>query len=702
MPDNTTTTTAAATTPTTGSINFSGLSSSIQWGDIVDATIHADEARTLTPLTNELTKKAGQKAAWTTFNTLVTTLNDQARLVRRVGFGGFTANVPLSPTSSRSLLTAAPTLNATAGHYKVEVVQLADTAKIAGNSVADTSIALNLTGNFSVNGATITIASTDSLNDIRDKLNTANTGATPSGVTASIVKDGAAGRLVLTRDISGSSGITITDGTGGMAREIGFIDSRSKPISSATTAAAMAMGLNVAMTPATIRIGNRTITVDLATESIATIAAKINAAGGSASVQSEQYGSETRYRLVMDGNVSAPGGDPDSQAIIDALGIAAGTTGTISQSVQSGVYTDAANATATTATPLAGLKVDAAATGLAVGDAINIRGLRGDGTAVTIGLVVGSGDTMQTLLDKINDATTGFGAGARSATASLGSDGRIHLTDSQGGSSRLSLTLGITHADGSVGSLGATSIATAGRSRELQTGKDAILRVDGTELTRSTNNITDAIANVNISLQAAEPGTALDVTIDRDIAGGQAAVQKFADAYNAIRTFFNDQEKVDSPLYANSLLRGVVRSFTAALRTPMATNGTYTQLSIAGVALDRFGQLKIDADTLKTALTGKPAELEALFGFTGVGGAFVTASDKATQYGVGTISAQVTSIDQGSVRLRQRQVDAQKRLDDKRARLVQQFTNMEVAISRLNAQSASLRSVTAALNNTNN
>ena len=102
----TTTTNATATMPTTGSINFSGLSSSIQWGDIVDATIKAEEARALTPLTSELQRKANEKAAWTTFNTLVTTLNDQARLVRRVGFGGFVASVPLSPTSSRSMLTA--------------------------------------------------------------------------------------------------------------------------------------------------------------------------------------------------------------------------------------------------------------------------------------------------------------------------------------------------------------------------------------------------------------------------------------------------------------------------------------------------------------------------------------------------------------------------------------------------------------------
>lgn len=684
-------------------INFSGLSSSIQWGDIVDATIEAEKARNLAPITAEIDKRAKQREAWAKLNTLVETLNDNARMVRRTGFGGFLANVPVSPTSGRTLLTASPTLNAVPGRYRVEVLQLADTAKIAGGSVADVSAAMNLTGDFTLNGTSISVVATDSLQAVRDKINAANTGSTPTGVTASIVMDGtSSGRLVLTRDASGSSGITLTDGTGGLTRELGFVDSRSQPVSSAVTAAALALGLSVTPPPATIRVGNVVISVDLATDSISSIVAKINAAGGSASVEPEAYGSETRYRLVTDGNVSAVSGDSGSQGVIDALGMAAGISGSVHQSLQTGVYTDSSDAIATSSTLLAGLKVDGSATGLAVGDAINIRGMRGDGTAVTIGLVVGAGDTMQTLLDKINDATSGFGAGARGAVASLGPDGRIRLADNEGGASRLSLALGVTHVNGSAGTLGAATVAITGRSRELQQGKDAILRVDGREITRSSNSITDAISGTTLNLQAAEAGTSIDVSIDRDVSGGLSAVQKLTDSYNAIRAFFDEQRKTDAPLYADTLLRGVVDSFTSALRTEVSSNGTYSRLAVAGVALDRFGILKIDADKFKTAMADKPAEIEALFGFSGVGAAFVTAADKATQFGIGTISAQLKNIDQTTVRLKTRANDAQKRLDDRREQLVAQFTQMEIAISRLNQQRSSLAAVTSALQNSSN
>jgi flagellar hook-associated protein 2 len=683
-----TTTTATGTTTASAAItNIQGIGSGIQWNDLVDATIAAQSAQQIKPLTDQITKQNAQKDAWNQLSTLTQTLNDAANVVRRAGIGGYSASVPPSPTTSRTLLTAATTLAAAPGRYGVEVQQLAQTAKIGGSSVADKAAALGLTGTFAINGATITVAATDTLTDLQGKINTANSGATPTGVTASILSDGTAGgRLVLTRDTSGSSGITLTDGTGGIARELGFVDSRSKPVSSAVSSAAAALGLSVYPQPASIRVGNRIITADLTVDSISAIAAKINAAGGSASVLSEQYGSETRYRLVTDGNVSADSADPNSQAVIDALGMAAGTSGTVQQAVTSGAFTDASNAIATGSTLLAGLKVDGTASGLAAGDAINIRGMRGDGTAVTIGLVVGAGDTMQTLVDRINDASTGFGSGSRTATASLGPDGKIRLVDNTGGTSRLSLSLGVTHADGSLGSLGAPSVTVAGRSRQLQEGKDAIINVDGTQLTRSTNTITDGINGVTLTLSAAEAGTTLDVVVDRDVKATTDAITKFKDAYNAIRTFYDQQRTVGSPLYANTMLRGTLENLQTALRTPMSSNSTYTSLAVTGLAIDRNGLLQIDTAKFQSALASKPAEVEALFGFTGVGGAFVTATDGITRFGIGTISQQTKSLDESSVRLQARADAAQKRLDEERTALIARYTKMETLLSQLQQQ----------------
>ncbi len=672
-------------------INVSGLSSGIQWGDIVDTTVKALEARSVTPISNTIAKRTAQKAAWTSFRTLVDTLNTSARALRSSGFGGFQATVPPSAITSRTLLTASPTENAVAGRYRVEVLQLAESAKIAGNAVANTGTALGQAGEFTINGKTIVIAATDTLRNVQAKINAANTGTDATGVKASIVSEGGtAGRLVLTSSSAGSNGISIADGTGAMARELGFIDSRTKPISSVVQAAAAAMGMTVIPSPASIRVGTVLVTADLAIDSLAQIAAKINAAGGSASVEPEAFGDETRYRLLVEGPVTAD--DADGQAIIDALGFAAGSPGRVRQTVQSPVYTDSVGATATATTALAGVQVDGVSAGLAVGDAINIRGVRGDGTAVTIGLIVQTGDTMQSLLDRLNNSTSGFGSGTRTASAALGADGRIRLTDDTGGASRLSFSMTVSRADGSAGRLGSGTVSVVGRSRELQEGRDAVIRVDGREVTRASNTITDAISGVTLSLTSAEPGSSIDVSIDRDVKGSTAAVQKLVDTFNEIRTFFDLQREPDSALYANSSLRGVVDSFNVALRTKVATNESYTSLAVTGLALDRTGKLAFDKTKFEKALNEKPNEIEALFGFTGAGTAFVTATDNATRFGVGTISTQVSSIDANTVALRLRETAARNKLEQRRERLVADFTRMEDALSRLQSQSGTLLS----------
>jgi flagellar hook-associated protein 2 len=242
----------------------------------------------------------------------------------------------------------------------------------------------------------------------------------------------------------------------------------------------------------------------------------------------------------------------------------------------------------------------------------------------------------------------------------------------------------------------------AGRSRELQVGREAIIRVDGREIRRATNSITDAISGVTLNLATAEPGTSIDVSVDRDQKTAVDTVQALADSYNAVWKFFDEQRQPDSPLYANSSLRRVVESFTSALRTKVASNETFTSLAVTGLALDRSGLLVLNKETLNKALSDKPAEVEALFGFSGVGTAFVDATDDATRFGTGSISSQLKSIDDSTVSLRQKETTARAKLDLRRDLLVQQYTRMEEALARLKSQSSGLLSTINSLQQNNN
>jgi flagellar hook-associated protein 2 len=204
---------------------------------------------------------------------------------------------------------------------------------------------------------------------------------------------------------------------------------------------------------------------------------------------------------------------------------------------------------------------------------------------------------------------------------------------------------------------------------------------------------------VTLSLTAAEAGTTVDLDIARDVDGAAEATKKLVDAYNAVQTFFDEQRASDAPLYGNTLLRGVVSSFTAALRTEVTTNASYQRPTLAGLVLDRTGMLTYDAEKFKAALNAAPAEIEALFGFTGMGGAFVTATDNASSFSTGTISNQLRTIDESTLRLRSREEEGRRRLEARRVALVDQFTQMEAALSRLNSQGTAISGLMASIQN---
>ena len=111
--------------------------------------------------------------------------------------------------------TAAP------GSYDIEVVSLARVQKDVSSGYTTASGTSFTAGTVTINGTDISIADGDSLADITDKINLANTGDTPTGVSAALINDGTAAgyRIVLTgKDASTAFTATVAgvsaEGTG--------------------------------------------------------------------------------------------------------------------------------------------------------------------------------------------------------------------------------------------------------------------------------------------------------------------------------------------------------------------------------------------------------------------------------------------------------------------------------------------------------
>jgi flagellar hook-associated protein 2 len=626
--------------------SFSGLSSGVQWRDLVDQIMSIETQRRLRPVQDRRTLAQSRVDAWGRYQSLVTKFRDSSRALRdNSAFASFSVSGGTSAASGRTLVTATAGAGANPGTHSVEVLGLARANKLSGSIVASTSTALGVSGEFAVNGQAVTVVAGDTLAQVRDKVNALNAGGNATGVTASILTTGSTQhRLILSADQTGARGIELVDDAAGTLQALGVVDgtkslfigssggAESNHVSSATAAVATMLGVS-GPPPSTIVIGGRAIAVDLTVDSLSVIAARIAAAGGNASVLTETQQGKTTHRLVTSDTVTAT--TIDGQRTLEVLGFVRAGRGSVAQEVQSeNTYTDAGGGNAVAATLLSDLRVSGNALGLVAGDTIAIQGKRGDGSAVSTSLTIGATDTLQTLVTRINDATMGFGAGTRPATASI-VGGRIVLTDGTAGDSQLALSLTATRvADGSVVNLGRQLTSTIGRQREVATGADALARVDGVVVQRNTNTFSDAIAGVTLSLQQAEVGTTTTLTLNRDVPSIAQRLKDVATAYNELFKFRAEQQKEKSPLRNNATLRGTLGSLTDQLLNDVSgLTGSFKRAGMAGLSLQSDGTLKLDEAVLGAALTNRFADVLSLFttGATSTNSAlsFFTSSPKS-------------------------------------------------------------------------
>lgn len=675
---------------------FSGLASGVQWRDVIDSTLAIDRRRRVTPLTAQRTLIDRQRTAWTDLEKLLGVFERQMRELRDgAAFGITTATGGTSPTSGRSLLTASATALATPGSFDVEVRSLARAEKVAGRVVASATTPLGLAGTFTISGQTVTIEAADTLEGVRTKVNALNTGATPTRVTASILQTSpGAFRLVLGASEPGAAGITIGAGTGGVAADLGFVGTQSQAVSSATAAIAAAMGVSMPP-PSSIRIGGQVISVDLTTDSLTTIAARIRAAEIEADVRAETAGGGSVFRLVVGAGVTATD-DPNSAAVIAALGLTEGGRPEAKEQLTISGALASGGSPATGGALLTGLSLDGAALGLAVGDTITVRGTRGDGTTVLTGITVGASDTLQTLVDRLN-AADAFGAPSRGAAVTIDADGRLRMQDAVAGESRLSIAFDVQRATGGPTTLGAVRTTVEGRARTVVSGSDARVAIDGIETTSATNTVATAIPGVTLSLAQAEPGTTVTIAVTRDNEAARTVVDNLVSAYNDIVGFFDRQQADGQPLRSDPTLRAVLRSLTQAVTGNVPSAGAFTRGASVGLTLQRDGRLALDGTAFTDALAQSRGDVATLFGTAGIGGAAVTAAQNATRFGTGTISTQVSSIDRQAETLRVRIQREEDKLEDKRTRLTEQFTRMEQAVARLQGQGGFVASQLAAL-----
>ncbi|MEO7041764.1 MAG: flagellar filament capping protein FliD [Gemmatimonadaceae bacterium] len=612
--------------------SFPGLGSTFDYSTLVDSIIQA-QSQPGVAMQTRITTAQAQLSAYQTYSGLLTNLETATSPMRTgTAFQGVTANVSnATAANGQSILSASALSGASPGTYAVQVLQTAQAEKISGNTFASSSAPLGLAGDFIINGKTVTIAASDTLTSVRDKINAVNSGLNASGISAAIVADSSnAQRLVLTSTQTGAAGINLVDGAQNIAQQLGWVDgnstikhvtsagAQSDNFASATASIGSQLGLTAAPGAQTVTVGGQSVSIDLASDSLTSIAAKLSALSGiQATVQSTTVNGATQYYLDVRNTTSFV----DSGNALQQLGIVTGGRSSVAQQIQGGAMTDGNATTAATASTLiSNLWNGGSAAAPQVGDTLTISGTRGDGSAVNISYTVGTGDTVQTLLDKLNDPTTGFGAGARPATASVDASGHIVVSDGTSGQSSLSVQIVANNQGGGRLDFGAFATTSTGRARELVAGADAKFTVDGVAFTRASNTVSDVIANTTLNLTAADPNTIATVGVSLSTSAATTAVQNYVSAYNSVVDYIKAQQTPGSDpssnptLYNDTLLRTARSALSQSMLAPVA--GAAADMATpdtVGISITADGHLSFDSSKFTTAFNTRYADVTKLF-----------------------------------------------------------------------------------------
>jgi flagellar hook-associated protein 2 len=473
------------------------------------------------------------------------------------------------------------------------------------------------TGSISIGGQAIAVdLSADSLTDVQTRINDAGIAGVNAVITSDTDEDGNAlfrlridGSAELEDDGNVLEALGVVVGSnrafenvaqnltgnvanlakGAVLNPIGG-GAKSAALSSSTDAAGALLGSTAA---ATVRIGDKDVAIDLATDSISDIRDKINAAAPTGVVASINVAGPSSFELSIAGSTDFD----DAGGVLEALGV----VGAPSVLTADTAFNQIAGA------------------GAAGGDTVSIGGTDRDGNQIAGTFTLG--DPSQTVQDLLDEIESLFGGGVNAA---VDASGRIVVADGQAGASQLSLNLQANNQGGGGLNFGDLAVTTEGRearSSELQEAQDASLRINGIALTRSSNNITDAVQGVTLDLLQAEVGEVVNITVTRDDTTElRQKISDFVTQFNTSMSLINDQFVFDENAQRAGPLSGDSTILTLQSRLRSIVSGQVDGLSegfdalvLIGVNFDRTGNLTIDNDALNTALTENLDDVRKLF-----------------------------------------------------------------------------------------
>ena len=236
--------------------------------------------------------------------------------------------------------------------------------------------------------------------------------------------------------------------------------------------------------------------------------------------------------------------------------------------------------------------------------------------------------------------------------------------------------------------------------QKIQNAVDAEFLYNGITVTRSSNEISDLILGVDITLK--EEGDISSVDISQNTEEITGELQQFVDSYNTLMTNIQDMTVKDQDTGAEGVFNGdsFVKSISRELsRAVTALSGDGESLLNYGIDIDRYGTMSFDSVAFETKLADDPDAVQLYFsGGTDsngddVTGIFETLDEKLNGYtGYGKLlSTFETDLKTEGTNLAKTHLSAQESLDIRYEIMSKRFIAYDAMISKINAQFSSLQ-----------
>lgn len=308
---------------------------------------------------------------------------------------------------------------------------------------------------------------------------------------------------------------------------------------------------------------------------------------------------------------------------------------------------------------------------------------------------VGATDSLTTIRDNINAATGNTGVQASIINVDNGSGGTVSklvFTALNTGSSN-AITVTAADSDGNNTDTSGLSQLASNNLTQVSAAQDAIIQIDGNQVTSASNSISSAVTGLTLNLVQAQVGTKVAVTVGADNGPITTALQTLVTNYNNYQSTYSSLTAYDQSsnqagaLLGDATANGAYNALRALMGQNYNTGSTTVQnLADIGIQVDKNGVMSLDTSKLNQALAADPNAVKTLLtdSNNGVSTKVDNLLNPYLQYN-GIFDSRTQSINTQLQSITQQQNDLQARLDQYQKSLMAQFTAMDSYVAQMNS-----------------